>query len=163
MNKVKEESTLQEFMVGNFLDKVDFDDTFSVTNHKNSLHEIAKMIFNNPPQWVSWLFNLRNRMVKIVGLKTEIPNDYNIHFSVGGYIGFFKIYSISDNQLVLGADDSHLNFRAIILKTNEMTYNVKVVTLVQYNNSLGKFYMNLIKPFHRLVVKRMVRNAYKET
>jgi hypothetical protein len=163
MSIVKEETTLEEYLNGKFLSQVDFNDTFSVTNHKNNLHEISKLIFNNPPQWISWLFNLRNKLVKIVGLKTEIPHDYNTHFCVGGYIGFFRIFSISDTQLVLGADDSHLNFRAIILKTNETAYNVKVVTLVQYNNSLGRFYMHLIKPFHVIVVKRMVKNAYNET
>lgn len=163
MSIVKEESTPQEYMNGKFLSQVDFNDTFSVTNHKNNLHEITQLIFNNPSQWISWLFNLRNKLVKIVGLKTEIPHDYNTHFSVGGYIGFFKIYSISDTQLVLGADDPHLNFRAIILNTNEIAYNVKVVTLVQYNNSIGEFYMHLIKPFHVVVVKGMVKNAYKET
>jgi hypothetical protein len=97
-----------------------------------------------------------------VGLKTEIPKDYHTQFSIGSYIGFFKMFSITDTQLVLGADDAHLNFRAVILKTHELTHNVKVITLVQYHNSFGKFYMNVIKPFHRVVVKQMVKNAHRE-
>ncbi len=163
MGIVKEEITLQTYINENFLDRVDFNDTFSVTNHGNNLYEIANLVFNNPPKWISWLFSIRNKLVKIVGLKTEIPQDYHTQFTIGGYIGFFKIFSISENQLVLGADDVHLDFRAIILKTDELTHNVKVITLVQYNNAFGKFYMNVIKPFHLVVVKRMVKNAYKET
>lgn len=163
MSIVKEETTLQAYIKGNLLSRVDFNDTFSVTNHENNLYEISNLIFNNPPKWISWLFSIRNKLVKIVGLKTEIPQDYHTQFTIGGYIGFFKIFYISENQLVLGADDVHLNFRAIILKTDELTHNVKVVTLVQYNNSFGRFYMNVIKPFHVVVVKRMMKNAYKET
>ena len=163
MGIVKEETTLHTFIKGNFLGRVDFTDTFSVTNHGDNLYEISNLIFNHPPKWISLLFSVRNKLVKLVGLKSEIPKDHHTQFSIGGYIGFFKIFSISDTQLVLGVDDTHLNFRAVILKTAELTHNVKVITLVQYHNSFGKFYMNVIKPFHRLVVKRMVKNAYRES
>ena len=163
MGIVKEETTLQTFINGNFLSRVDFNDTFSVTNHGDNLYEISNLIFNHPPKWISMLFCVRNMLVKLVGLKTEMPENYHTQFTVGGYIGFFKIFSISDNRLVLGTDDTHLNFRAVILKTDELTHNVKVITLVQYQNSFGKFYMNVIKPFHRVVVKRMVKNAFRES
>lgn len=159
MHTVKEEATPQEYKNGNFLSRVDFNDTFSVTNHEINLHEISILVFNNPPKWVKALFNVRNKLVKLAGLKTEMPHDYNTNFVVGGYVGFFKIYAIADHELVLGADDAHLNFRAIILKTDESAYNIKVITLVHYNNSFGRFYMNVIKPFHRVVVKRLVKNA----
>ncbi|MEM6320247.1 MAG: DUF2867 domain-containing protein, partial [Bacteroidota bacterium] len=101
-------------------------------------------------------------LASLVGLKFEMPEDYNDEFEVGGYVSFFKIFAISEKEIVLGANDSHLNFRAVVANDDSETYNIKVVTLVEYNNKLGKIYMTLIKPFHRLVVKRLVRNAYKQ-
>ncbi len=162
MSKVQEENTSSEYLERGLLSQIDFSDTFSTTNQEDKLEEITHLIFNNPPKWIKSLFILRNKIVKLLGLKAEKPADYNERFAVGGYIGFFKIFSITQHEIVLGANDSHLNFRAIVAKKNEDLHNIKLITLVQYNNSTGKIYMSVIKPFHRLVVKRMVKNAYKQ-
>ncbi|MFD2036299.1 DUF2867 domain-containing protein [Belliella marina] len=163
MGKVRIEKTPLEYMGRGLLSKVDFSDTFSTTNQENNLREITHLIFNKPPKWVKWLFSIRNKTVRLFGLKTEMPADYNERFAVGGYIGYFRIFSISDHEIVLGADDSHLNFRAIVAHNKETLHNIKVITLVQYNNPMGKIYMGIIKPFHLMVVKRLVKNAYQPT
>ena len=49
----------------NLLPKIDFSDTFSTTNHVNSIEEIAFMIFDTSPKWVEWLFKIRNLMLTI--------------------------------------------------------------------------------------------------
>ncbi len=90
-----------------------------------------------------------------------MPGNYHEKFEVDGYIGFFKIFSISETEIILGANDKHLDFRAIITKDKALVYNIKVITLVSYNNTFGKIYMTIIKPFHRIVVKSLVKNAYK--
>lgn len=161
MKKIRQEPTPQEYLQGGLLDQLDFHDTFATTNHQNSLKEIAHLVFDNPPDWIRGLFTVRNKLVRLVGLKTEIPADYHKNFEPGGYIGFFKIFSISDTELVLGADDSHLNFRAVLKIKPQPTFNIKVITLVQFNNSFGRFYMKIIKPFHRLVIMQLVKNGYK--
>jgi len=161
MKKVKEEKIKLRDNLIELLTTIDFTDTFSTTNHIDDIKDITNLIFNTSPKWLQLLFKLRNNLVKIIGLKAGIPKDYNETFKVGGYVKFFKIYSISNNQVVLGANDSHLNFRAIVENDTSKNYNIKVITLVQFNNIKGKFYMNIIKPFHRLVVKKMVKNAFK--
>jgi len=161
MKKVKEEKIKLRDNLIELLTTVDFTDTFSTTNHIDDIKDITNLIFNTSPKWLELLLKLRNNLVKIIGLKTSIPKDYNETFKVGGYVKFFKIYSISNNQVVLGANDSHLNFRAIVEIDTSRNYNIKVITLVQFNNKKGEFYMNIIKPFHRLVVKKMVKNAFK--
>ncbi|OEJ98443.1 hypothetical protein A8C32_04305 [Flavivirga aquatica] len=160
MKKVKEESTELTEDLKKWLSKIDFSDTFLTTNHTNNIEEIVNLVFNTTPKWIALLFKLRNKIACFIGLKTKEPDDYNEDFKVGGYIKFFKIYFISENEVVLGADDSHLNFRAITNKSNSDSYNIKVTTLVEYNNIKGEIYMRIIKPFHEKVVKRMVKNAY---
>ncbi|WP_027420540.1 DUF2867 domain-containing protein [Crocinitomix catalasitica] len=162
MKKVKEERTQMTDKMNQLLKKIDFNDTFSTINHQNSIEEITNFIFNTTPVWIESLFQLRNKMAGLIGLKTEKPADYNEDFKVGGYVKFFKIYSIAKNEVVLGADDKHLNFRVILTNEDKELYNCKVITLVKYNNRKGKIYMGIIKPFHRIIVKRMVRNAYRE-
>lgn len=161
MKKVKEVKTSLTEIHKKLLPKIDFSDTFSTTNHTDSIEKITKLIFNTPPRWIKLLFTLRNSLAALVGLKTVKPDDYNEGFTVDDYVNFFKIYAISDNEVIIGADDSHLNFRAIIHNTQSESFNIEVITLVEYNNLKGKVYMGIIKPFHRLVVKRMVKNAYK--
>jgi hypothetical protein len=160
MPKVIEEKIHLSKKAKNLFSKIDFADTFSTTNHYDNINKISHLVFNTSPKWITTLFKIRNKMVSFIGLKTEKPSDYNTKFKVGGYINFFKIYDIADNEIILGADDSHLNFRAIINITKAKTYNIKVTTLVKYNNTKGKIYMSFIKPFHRLVVMKMVKQAY---
>jgi len=160
--KVIEENTRLTDNQKKLLTKIDFIDCFSTTNHRDNIEEITNLIFSSTPKWVNSLFVLRNKIVGLFGLKTDILYEDNANFKVGGYINFFKIYSISDVEVILGLDDSHLNFRALINNNSANTYNIKVITLVEYNNIKGKIYMTIIKPFHRLIVKRMVKNAYRE-
>jgi len=161
MSKVKEEAVFISEKAKQLFPKVDFADTFSTTNKKDSIQEVTNQIFNTAPKWVAFLFKIRNSIVKFFGLKTGIPDDYNEDFKVGGYVKFFKIYDIATNEIILGANDNHLNFRAIVSNTENTSHNIKVTTLVEYNNKKGKIYMNLIKPFHRMIVKRMVGQAYQ--
>lgn len=144
------------------LTNIDFVDTFATKNQINNIEEITDLVFNTTPRWVKSLFVLRNKISGFFGLKTEMPSDHNESFKVGGYVKFFKIFAISDTEVILGADDSHLNFRALICNDHSSSYNIKVITLVEYNNLKGKLYMTIIKPFHRKIVKRMVQNAFRE-
>lgn len=162
MKKVKEEQIKLTSDLHELLPAIHFTDTFSTTNHRDDIKEITNLIFNTSPKWIDALFMLRNNLVKMIGLNTGIPEDYNETFKVGGYVKYFKIFSITNNEVVLGANDSHLNFRAIVKKDASLSYNIKVITLVEFNNKTGKYYMNIIKPFHRLVVKQMVKKAFKK-
>ena len=159
--KVKVESSPKTEGIKYALPKIDFSDTFSTTNHQDDLGLISNLVFGTVPKWVGALMKLRNILVKKFGLKTEKPEDFHSSFKVGGYIGFFQIFSIEQNEIMLGADDKHLNFRVSIYDSGENQFNIKVTTLVQYNNRFGKIYMAIVKPFHHFIVKRMVKQAYR--
>ena len=158
--KVREENIPQTNNIESALHHVDFSDTFATTNQKDELHQVAHLIFGKAPKWIESLLNLRNYFAKYLGLIIEKPADFNEDFRIGGYIGFFKIYTITPHELILGADDKHLKFRVSILDTKEKDFNIKTTTLVQYNNRMGKIYMFFVKPFHRIVIKRMIRQAW---
>lgn len=143
------------------LPTIDFYDTFSTTNHVHSLEKITHLIFNSPPKWIQNLFSIRNFLVQLIGITTNKPSDYHTSFTIGGYIGFFKIYEIAPNYLVLGLNDNHLDFRVLIENVHSTAHNIMVTTLVKFNNTKGKWYMKCIAPFHKIVVTRMIANAYR--
>lgn len=162
MKKVIEEAVFLSPNAQQLLPQIDFADTFSTTNHVDDIETITRLVFETTPVWVEALFSIRNKIVQFFGLKTERPADYNENFKVGGYVYFFKIYSLSENEVILGADDKHLNFRAVVSKTKDPRYNIKLSTLVQFNNKMGRVYMKIIKPFHRMVLMHMLKQAYRE-
>lgn len=143
------------------LSSIDFEDCFATINRIDDLEKVVDLIFRKTPNWVSFLMKFRNFLVRFIGLKTENPTSVNTNFEVGSYIGFFQIMSIKPNEIVLGANDSHLNFRALIVQDSTLKYNINVTTLVEFNNRKGRLYFKVIGPFHKLVVRRMVKQAYK--
>lgn len=78
-------------------------------------------------------------------------------------IGFFKVYSTSSSEIVLGEDDKHLDFRVSVLcsgkATPEAGRRLTLSTVVHRHNLLGRAYITAIAPFHRRVVRASLRNA----
>ncbi len=139
-------------------------------NNNHSIEEIGKAFFTSSPKWINLLMVLRNKIVSIFGLKTGNPlgkkDILSNHFTIekGKRIGIFKVFEQNENELILGEDDHHLNFRVSLL-LEPATQNKKgliISTIVEFNNALGKLYFLPVKPFHKWIVKGMLRNTIKE-
>lgn len=145
-----------------YIDEVDFEDAYKIklTDANMPIEEIYLNIFAYTPKWVNYLMMLRNNIVGIFGLDTGVGvgEITTKNIKVGTKAGVFRIFAITDNEIIAGEDDKHLNFRVSILKQNN---EVIISTLVHYNNSFGKAYMSIIMPFHKMVVKAMLKNALK--
>jgi len=83
----------------------------------------------------------------------------------GGHIDFFRIHRQSERELVVGEDDRHLDFRASILirpGVDGGNDELVVTTVVHCHNRLGRTYLALIAPFHRLIVKTSLGRAARK-
>ncbi|MEK6289831.1 MAG: DUF2867 domain-containing protein [Paraburkholderia tropica] len=63
---------------------------------------------------------------------------------------FFRVFKRYPNEIVLGEDDTHLNFRVSVLlqpPSQGRPRRLIVTTLVFYNRLLGHAYIALIAPF----------------
>jgi hypothetical protein len=121
---------------------------------------LARFVFASQPGWVSKLMRVRDAVAGRFGLKTS----YGLKQNAGGRIGIFKIYEMTDVEILLGEDDRHLNFRVSVLHrwkqlSSENAPFLVVSTVVQCHNRLGCIYIALIKPFHKLVVRAALRKA----
>lgn len=108
------------------------------------LDEAAERAFRFPAS-VSALMRLRNLLVTPFGLNTEVTSPNKI--------GFFPLVTRSETELILGLDDSHLDFRISVLKQDGM---IHFATWVRTKNRFGKIYLRLIMPFHVLIVRNAV-------
>lgn len=136
-----------------------------LTNDDLTATEIFLMASRAVPEWVDLAMTFRNRIVRQLGLKavgamgdaTQRPaNDYK----VGDRLGIFNVFGKTDNELLLGIDDRHLDVRVSVMKLQRDDLHRYVVsTVVHVNNLLGHLYMVPVGRIHPLVVKAMMRRA----
>ena len=132
-----------------------------MSNPEISIETIYLHIFNHTPKWIDNLLNFRNKIVSIFGLKTGLEGQKlscEKDIIVNNKIRLFIIYAVTNSEIIAGDVDKHLNFIVSVLKQENQ---VTVSTFVKYNNLFGRIYMNLIIPFHKLIVKSMLKNAVK--
>jgi len=122
----------------------------------DALHAAERMFARNPP-WLDGLLRLRNILVAPFGLKTSGANE----LSNGRIIGLFPVLSETSDRLVAGFDDRHLDFRVVV----DVARGQRVVatTVVKTHNLLGRIYLALVLPFHRLIVRNMLQRAFLQT
>ncbi|WP_460274875.1 DUF2867 domain-containing protein [Celeribacter sp. ULVN23_4] len=122
----------------------DFIDGYAV-NSALSPREAAN-IGLTMPGWADALLRLRNWIVKPLGLKTEIADS--------GEDAMFPVEYEGKDELIIGTDDTHLNFRICI---RQDAGRIHMATWVHRNNALGRAYLMIVKPFHVLIVRNAMR------
>ncbi|MCV0394667.1 MAG: DUF2867 domain-containing protein [Rhizobiaceae bacterium] len=100
------------------------------------------------PAWVTGLLVVRNLLVMPFGLKGRARS--------GECIGIFPVAGRGRNEILLGFDDRHLDFRISILCRDNVAY---AATWVRPHNVLGRIYLRVVLPFHRLIMRRAVARA----
>lgn len=124
---------------------------------------LARFIFAHQATWIGRLMSVRDALVAGFGLKTAKHLASLEAESGAGRLGIFKIYSTSPTEVVIGEDDKHLDFRLSVLCSGQSSPGAKrrliLSTVVHCHNRLGRLYIFLIAPFHRLVVQSSLRSA----
>lgn len=127
----------------------------------NDPEVLARFIFAGLPRWAVGLLWVRDAIVAVFGLKTARELQAVDTQTRKERVGLFRIYRREPAEILLGEDDSHLNFR-LSLRCSQDAAQARQLTLstvVQCNNRLGRAYIFLIAPFHRLVVRASLRRA----
>jgi Protein of unknown function (DUF2867) len=146
-----------------------FEGDFQDIENKITPETVARAFFSTAPTWVQSLFALRNKLVALIGLKTaddaldrQTLLD-NCKFEKGDRLGLFQIFDKNENEIIIGEDDKHLDFRVslFIKKETESTKVLTISTTVVFHNWLGRLYFLPVKPFHGLIVPVMLRGVLK--
>jgi hypothetical protein len=128
-----------------------------------SLREFTAGALGHGPLWIKALFGVRILLAWALRLETAVPDSFRLRpdtvsFTPGDPASFFSVVrGEEDHYLLLKVSDNHLVAWLAIITDNGQPAEFKVVTLVKYLRPVGRFYYNLIRPFHHLVLLSMCR------
>lgn len=135
-----------------------FIDAYSVAIDDAALdarHAAEKML-GRPPRWTRALLRLRDLFVAPFGLKTAEA----ARRAPGNRIGMFPVLSETPQRIVAGLNDSHLDFRVVVdIAGLGGGRRVTATTVVRTHNLLGRVYLAIILPFHKLIVRALLRQV----
>ena len=143
---------------GALLAGAQFADAFciEVSDRDLDARRAAERMMARQPRWAEALQSLRNLLVTPLGLKTsgagpDVPRDM---------IGIFPVVSETPDRLVAGFNDRHLDFRVVVdVSSPGNSRRVTATTVVKTHNRLGRTYLAVIMPFHRLIVPALLRQV----
>jgi hypothetical protein len=136
-------------LVRGALSTVDFQDAWSVPLPAGVTRDPAawaRAIFRDPPGWVTSLLRLRNAIVGVVGIER-------------GDSSAFDPIARTENEVLLGTDAGHLDFRASVLVG---AHSVTLSTVVALHNARGRAYMAIVKRVHPAIVRAMLARAARK-
>jgi hypothetical protein len=142
------------------LPDLDFADAFQIVVPQRANAEVfTQYMMTNPPSWVARLLALRNFIMKPFGLKTHVNHVPESQLRYG----MFPVISATPDRTILGFDDHHLDFRIVIDAAPQGLSETRLVmsTAVRTHNLLGRAYLAIVLPFHRLIVPVTLRTATK--
>ncbi|QGG49442.1 DUF2867 domain-containing protein [Heliorestis convoluta] len=156
------------------LERVDYVDAYRIPWPEGVEKDVVALIdglFTSAPAWTTALTEFRNRVVPYFGIKVPESNSQmraaDFDFTPGSKGSFFRVYEREEDEIVVGDDDRHLNFRISFMLDREESNSLKqedakvwavVSTAVQFHNWLGKAYFLPVRPFHRRMVPAMLKS-----
>ena len=158
MPAVQKTELARDSRLHDYVGKGDFLDCYSVEVDRVDapLHEVAQHLLTDMPCWIRSLLAVRDLAVSPFGLKTtsSLPTNATIRSSVevGEAINFFHVRRIDEDEIILGEDDRHLDFRIAVRRDRDKPSRISLATWVRTHNPLGAAYLRTITAFHILIV-----------
>jgi hypothetical protein len=138
----------------------------SIARPTDDVVDLFFAVFGDHPLWMKLMLAARNRLALWGGLAAPQPMDiFNVtrksSYAVGDVIGVWPIYAMTENELIAGRDNKHLDFRVSIIKdaVDQTGAVVFVSTICVIHNWFGKAYLQVVLPFHRLGLRTLIARA----
>ncbi len=120
------------------------------------------------PWWLVLLYRTREILVNIFGLvkhdkpeKLPVLRSEDISFTPGDEVSFFIVRKAREERFWVSEtpEDKHLTafFGVLAVKSGSGMTRYQVFTAIRYLHWSGPVYFNLIRPFHHLVVAKMMK------
>lgn len=118
------------------------------------MEQAYRKMAERPPRWVQVAFTIRDRLCAMVGLSTVEGFGPLGPLVVGGPAHFFTVQALSQDNLRLTADDSHLTVQLEMMRSGTQ---LQVETSVVTHNLIGRIYMLPVGLAHPVVSRTMLR------
>ncbi|MPM05326.1 hypothetical protein SDC9_51614 [bioreactor metagenome] len=148
-------------LISNGFGTIDYCDSFQIEiNADQTVDGFVNEIFILPV-WAQALLAARNVPAGLLGLKAgEDRGPESNYYTVGSQATYFTVLDRNENEIVMGMDDVHLDFRVSVMKKKrEQGCSVFLTTIVKFHNTAGKLYFTTIKPFHQTIMAAMLEQA----
>lgn len=163
--KVYRKTLPTDSLIAKALERIDYEDNFAtiVRGSALPLEKLPKLFFKSFPKWFLALMLLREKIGAVIGLKTatglDVPQQLqDFTGKVGESIALFHVMGRSEEELLTGENDSHLDFRlSFFVKPQGNESEISLSTTVQYNSWVGRLYFLPVKPIHNLVMPVILR------
>jgi len=133
------------------------------------LASLLQAFVEHPPASVGGLMQLRNLLVRPLGLRTarlgcpvsSLANQDTPEWFLQRFPVLAQQHDGQSAQVILGADDRHLRFRSCVCVRIEAdgVIEVSLSTRVQCRNAFGHAYMAVVDPVHRHFVGPQLLSA----
>ena len=130
-----------------------------------SVDELTYHLFTVGPAWAGVLLRMRDALVSAFGLRRTRPavarRDGQVRYERGERAVLFTVSHRTEDEIVLAECDRHLDFRCSVLRsaTDNRELVVHVTTVVWFNNVWGRCYFAIIRPFHCLILRSMMKSG----
>jgi hypothetical protein len=134
-------------LLGDRIVSGDFVDCYSVASDASPRR--AAEIITDFPGWARFLMRVRGILTVPFGLSNDGPEAED-------KLGVFPVEADTENELIAGFNDRHLDFRISVLSRKGRVY---LATWVHPHNIGGRFYLKAILPFHVLIARNALRRV----
>ena len=140
---------------------------------QTSLRQFIASMLSYYPGWIVFLYRIRAILVRLLGLvKHPVPETLpelgpqDVSFVAGETVTFFTVRLAEERHYWVGEtpEDKHLSayLGVVVEPMGDHRKRFHVATIVYYKHWTGPVYFNLIRPFHHLVVGRMMRAGIRQ-
>ncbi|MFD3781761.1 DUF2867 domain-containing protein [Streptomyces sp. NPDC058612] len=131
-----------------------------------SLRECVSVVMSWRPWWLKALLLARRALAQMLRINHPVDTATDdllpdrLSFINGDKIAFFTVTAADEEEfVVLTAADTHLTVHLVVNRERtgpgpENTF--RFLTVVHYHRWTGPLYFNLIRPFHRLIMRRLI-------
>ena len=135
-----------------------------------ALRQFITGAMNYSPAWLKFLYHVRGWFVPVLGLKQEgVPQPTHLApadlpMTAGGRSHIFVVASAAEGaHWIASTKDTHLTaYLGVVQEPLTATQSqFYMVTIVHYHHWTGPVYFNVIRPFHHLVVQKMLEAGLK--
>ena len=102
------------------------------------------------------LLRIRDLLVSPFGIRPAHGRRGEVRIEPGASAGPFHVLEVTEEEVLFGEDDRHLDYRVSLLAQGGQA---TLSTVVRFHGLTGRAYFFLVRPFHRILARRLLAAA----
>lgn len=149
------------------LQRSDYRESIDIALSKPDLSvvDVVFAIFGYRPGWMKAMLILRNMIASLFGLDVSRTRDVlsvqrKPDYVEGEMMFGWTVFVHTPGELIVGRDNTHLDFRVSVLRDDAPGHARMVVsTICAAHNAFGISYLRAVLPFHKLGFRWLIGRA----